>query len=144
MFALFFALGINFCPLLGQNTGLALWAESAQLFIYFYITKKSLSSIVFPNQRCGCLQAKHIGSLVLLSTHICLSMTLLIQYRSLTHHYSRVSLGNLARCICMYTSACIYVCIYLYIYVNTCACMYVPISLHLYLPIFSPSFCFLR
>lgn len=42
MFALFFALGINFCPLLGQNTGLALWAESAQLFIYFYITKKSL------------------------------------------------------------------------------------------------------
>lgn len=77
--ALFFSLGISLCPLLGQNTGAALWSESAQLFINFCKTRKSLQSIVFPNRGYGCFQAKHTGSLKLLSTHIDVRTTFLTQ-----------------------------------------------------------------
>lgn len=107
-FALFCSSWVNLWPLLGQNTGLALWPEPAQLFIGFCITNSQ--SIHIPNQRCGCFQAQRTVHLVLLSANMCLNRSLLIQYRSLAHHYSRFLLRNLARCICMY--ACTYVSIY--------------------------------
>lgn len=113
--ALFFSLGISLCPLLGQNTGAALWSESAQLFINFCITRMSLQSIVFPNQRYGCFQAKHTGSLKLLNTHIDVRTTFLTQYPQITDTSLQQSLIKNSSQIYLHvhTSACIHVCMFI-------------------------------
>lgn len=88
--ALFSAVGVNLWPVLGQNTGLALWSEAAQLFIGFCRIKKNSQTIQIPNQRYGCFQAQHtVRFIMLLSAHIYLNRTLLIEFRPLTHHYKR-------------------------------------------------------
>lgn len=59
--------------------------------------------------------------------------TYISQYRSLTHHHSRVSLQNLARCICMYT-LCMHLCVHVHLHINKYLCIYGCAYLFLYLP----------